>query len=427
MRLDELTKFGEQTKLEYEDLEEKVDIKFAEVLRKAREDYKDVKHQLRAKRNEDFDQIEAQIMKLELDIKTKQEKNVLDDVAMNIAQGTNLRQLPQASADIEATENNDGNKKDDIEYSSDFRGAACTNNLIGSIVRMKRLKDSCDSQNNQDSNNSFGFIDQPLTNLCSLTATLVKEIQPGYRCSRFVKLGDRFVFLCDNEIRIDTLDGKKLRTIEFRQINRIQSIQELSLGLALAATNGLYIGDLDGYLDGNIKSKIMDGDICDVSVMEDTLYALDNGRSKVCILKQSEDKKTYFKQNEFHIPGYFQHGSNTIQVTTDHVYVALYGRSTIYQYSHKGILLAKFQKCNNAIGKNLFQPKLCGASTDGSLLVLRDTDNPRVIILTADGQWRSLAITEAAYPRDAWVEDNNVWVIDGYNRSCIHFILESIK
>ena len=431
VRLDELKNFGEQTRRTYDKLEIKVDNKYTEVVQKIREDYKEVKRQLEENRMEDFKHIEKQRNKVEQDIETNQEKMNGNEVAMDTAQGMDSSQIRQTSV-LNSSDTYAIDKYNNIEYSSSFNDAASMDNLIGSIVRVKKSGEG-NSKLNCNSNTILGFINQPLTHMTYLTASFDREIGTGYSCFRFEKLGETFVFANASkpEIMEYTLEGNRSRdTIRFPQIGRIQCIRKLPSGLALATKNGLYIADLDGYLSGNIKSTIMkDINVSDISILGDTLYVLDNWGIKVRVLKQSKDGETYLKHNEFPIANYVQHALNSIQVTTDHIYVALIESSIIYQYCHKGVLQATITSHNKALGKKpeidkLTNPIICRASTEGSLLVLQGYPalHP-VTILTDQGQWFRLPISGISHPFDAWVEDNNVWVYDGDTKSCKQFVM----
>ena len=103
----------------------------------------------------------------------------------------------------------------------------------------------------------------------------------------------------------------------------------------------------------------------------------------------------------------------------DHIYVANYpyASSRIQQYT-------TFTSCSGTIGNTLAHPRLCGVSVDGSLLIVRESEDHRVIILTADGQWHSLHVADLNSPYDAWVENNNFWVYDLWTNSCKQYLFQ---
>ena len=141
----------------------------------------------------------------------------------------------------------------------------------------------------------------------------------------------------------------------------------------------------------------------------------------VRIFKSGKDRKSLLKQGKLQIEDYHKHFLNTIQVTRDSLYIALYWPNKIFKYDHYCTLQTTFTSCNATIGQRLYSPFICGVDVDGSLLIVRAGEDHRMVILTADGKWLSLPVTGLVLPRSACVENDRLWVYDDSSKMCSQF------
>ena len=411
--LQDTTEQGERLKKTFEDIEKRADRKCEDIICKAREDCKKVKQQLASLKEEEFAKMELFRKELEMGLQCQKNNVALSGAILFFSKGTSFLQLVESGVGkgFETGSTTDATiDKYVTGYKYDFDETfAQTGNMIGFVSKQKSLQAHPQSD----------WINLSLKDMSKMSAVQKTEIKSIPQCPKFMKINNELWFsnYCSNEIGVYSLDGTKLRSNQYDQVGNIQSITKLRSNIVLSASNGLYIAELNQTK----THKLLDGDICDVSIMGDDFYVLDNGAEMVRIFKSGKDRKSLLKQGKLQIEDYHKHFLNTIQVTKDSLYIAIYFPDKIFKYDHGGTLLTTFTSCNATIGKTIYSPFICGVDVDGSLLIVRSQEDHRAIVLTVDGEWLSLSVTGLAYPKCAYVENDRLWVYDSNNETCFQY------
>ena len=403
---------GQALKKRFEDMEKQIDGKCKEMIREIRDDCKQVKKQLKDIKDEKCGKLEAYRKKLEAKIQSQKNMVLVKTTAVVSAQGTSLLRIIEWGDTINGGHiqiTNDKVEMSDAEYEVDFVETVSTElNLIGNVGTKAVMK----------THGRSDWINSSLTDLTKGKATLASEINPIQNCVKFVKVNNELMFSKHNTNTLDiySLDGNKLRSVTYADVGSIQSVSTLESSLVLAANNGLFIADSNG----NVESKVLEGNICDASIIDNVLFLLDNDtpKPKIHILKMNEDKMGHIKKGEFTITNSSGKSFNTVQATNKFIYVAHYGDHKIVQYDYAGVPQITY---TTAKGQSLPYPKLCAIDKDGSLLIVRHYEENKVMVLTKDGQWHALSVTGIANPQGAFVEDDILWVYDWNAQKCMQF------
>ena len=231
--------------------------------------------------------------------------------------------------------------------------------------------------------------------------TRIIDKPPG--CQRLRIIGNEtwFVTTETNTMNVYSKDGDKLRDVTFENIGFCRAVVKVQSQLVLAASKGLFISDMDGV----ILSTLVEGDFSDVANFSNIICALDGQSAIVTVLKLNPETPLQEPQvlTEIFITETDYDASenlNTIQMTSDSIYVCIYYEHVILQYTHSGSFVAKYGSKGRG-PENLYWPKLCGADKQGTLLIA-DEDNSCFKTLTADGQWgKMLRPCEITTPLDA--------------------------
>ena len=244
-----------------------------------------------------------------------------------------------------------------------------------------------------------------------MSPTLINQITGVEKCPKFLKIRNELWFLKRESTFIDVYDlnGKKRRSIQYGSIENIRSAAICVSKLAISAQNGLFIADLEG----NIEYKVQGNSVCDMCVMGNLLYVLDNYTSTVNILKLDTEKMSHSVERVFALQNYTKQAFNTIQATADKIYIALRSADEIHQYDHNGIRMAVYTHCNTQFSERLNSPKLCGIDIEGSLLIARRyLGRSNIVLLTKEGQWHTIPIPGLNKPLNVCGENNTLWVYD---------------
>ena len=406
--LEDSTVKGEALKKTFEEMEKAIDQKCEEIIRKVREDCKQVKQQLKDVKEEECGKIEAYRKHLEVKIQSQKNVVVIKTTTAECTQGTSLLQIAEwGSVDDGGTGIQKSEKVD--KYFSNFKVGF----IEASEVELNQIGKVSSKAIHSD------WINRSLQNMRERNPELVSEIKSIHYCPKFVKLGDE-LFCCKentNTLDIYSIGGNKLRSVTFAQVGHIQSVITMDKNLVLATKLGLFIVGSNG----TVEYKVIDRDIIDVSAIDDTLFVLDNGASKIHILKLNNDGKSHVKQGEFVMDNYVKSAYSTIQATRKCVYVAKYAAHRIVVFDHLGVLQATHTACDADIGTQLSYPKICGIDLDDNILICRYSGDHKLVLLTSGGQWQALPVAGIISPHGAFVENDQLWVYEWNNATCKQF------
>ena len=217
-----------------------------------------------------------------------------------------------------------------------------------------------------------------------------------YQCYRFSIIDEKLWCIEKESPRINNYDGdgNKTCTISFNQIGICQAVAQVKEGILVATTTGLYHTDVEG----KGQNCILDGNICDVTIRDNTVYTLDNADAKVHIL-HIHAQNTFKFHSQFTVVNLTEHWLNSIVVTSGYVYVGQFSGHTIY--AADGTLQQKLGSGGSGCGM-LRYPFVCGADANGCVLIV-DHINHRLQTVQ-NGSWRVMNLN--GLNRPVWTAFN---------------------
>ena len=214
----------------------------------------------------------------------------------------------------------------------------------------------------------------------------------GFNCFDFIK-GD--VWCAENHsgsecIKVFSTSGTQKATLKYDSVKQIRSFTPFRGNVIVAASNGLFFVTLDAHYS---VTHIIDGDYCDVTVADDntTVYVLTCDESnQVKVLTYLRHSKNFVVDRRFALHGNYPpyRFTNTIIVTSSHVFVAQRSGHVIEQYTTDGALVKVHGRQGSKLGE-LIMPLLCHSDYKGNLLIA-DCNNSRLVILKSDGTFHHL-------------------------------------
>ena len=231
----------------------------------------------------------------------------------------------------------------------------------------------------------------------------------GILCLRFDIINDELwlVQYDTSNIRILSLDGVKKHQLTFEAMGTVRALTRFKDKALISAQRGLFTVSTDQRHD---VTKVFDSNFCDVSVRGNLVYALTAaGSSQVVVIRHSDRDDSFEKQQDWQLVNDNMYHWNTIQVTSDHVFVAQYGGHVIQQYTMDGQLVTTHGRQGNNIGE-LQYPRLTG-SDDFNNILIASYSNHRIDILKADGQFQCLPVTGVDRVMCARVYKDRLYVV----------------
>ena len=200
-----------------------------------------------------------------------------------------------------------------------------------------------------------------------------------------------------SRVHIYSTDGAKQRTIDADVITGgtlgISSFTDKAL---VSSSKGLFTISMDEPRHDVIK--VFDGHFDDVCSRGSLVYALTRAvPAEVVTISYSETLNTYTKQSSFKLVIYQRNIANTIEATSDHVFLAQYCIHIIQQYSLHGQLIRSYDTYDvynsSGGGVKLRYPLLSSSGYDKTNSVLVAGNANRCLdVLTADGSFRTLPV-----------------------------------
>ena len=132
-------------------------------------------------------------------------------------------------------------------------------------------------------------------------------------------------------------------------------------------------------------TKIYDGAFSDASVRNHCVFALQCTTGKIYLLHEDKAATAFKKQGEFKIQKHQRHTLNTIQVTSEYVYVGFPDKHMIHQYTFDGQLVQEHGTKGSGVG-GLNRPLLTGCDSFNNILIAGN-ENHRLDVLRADGSF----------------------------------------
>ena len=385
--LTQATLRGETIKQNYEEMEKDIDRKRDEIIKKVRQDCKQLKDQLEEEKLEDFGSVENYRKRVESKIQSQRNAVMIGELALSTACGTSfLKTVDSGIGNALDRRTQDKTKHWALQCKPGKQFSEETNipsNLIGQITLQPVEKLNC-----------------RLADVAKLQANLIKETILQGDCTKFLRIANELFFnhVDTNTIHAHDLNGVHLRTITYEAIEKCSSIVKVHKDIIVASNTGLYLVDLNGKVVDTILTK----NVCDVSALGDTLFALSGTEGKVHIIKKNHNDH-YAYASDFKLKDFKPEANNTILATENYVYTTQYSKCLVEKYSHTGNHIASFSGSN--------YPRLSGVDKDGTVFILRAAASHRLATLSKEGVWGQLSLAGLTAPQCAIIEDNQLWLV----------------
>ena len=215
----------------------------------------------------------------------------------------------------------------------------------------------------------------------------------GINCGRF-SIFNGELWLTESytsNISILSLNGTKKYKLTFDEMGEIRALTSFKNKALVSAERGLFTVSTNQRHD---VRKVVNGNFCDAAVSDSLVYALRCDQPHVVVIRHNDKKNSFVKKNDFQLVSYMYSTSefNTIQATSDHVFVACFASHVIYQYTMDGKLVSTHGRPGNSSIGELQNPLLTGSDQCGNLLIAGG-DTHRIDVLKADGEFQSLPVT----------------------------------
>ena len=248
----------------------------------------------------------------------------------------------------------------------------------------------------------------------------------SFTCSRFSQIRDDEVWFMksgSDVITVHDADKPENATKEcaLAGVGKCRSCVSLNNDVIIAASNGLFTMTSRGAETGELKC-IAEGKFCDVAVFQNSIYALDDGNRMIRILQRNAMTKQEWKtQKSFSVTGYDANPKNAVVVTSCGVYVSVWKRHEIQHFN----LFGEYIGCYGAAGNQPIEfqhPVVCQALENDDILVA-DSHNRRVVIMTADGSVNDVSLdTSGRCPLWVRIVNNNKELLVVYeNKSVVSY------
>ena len=257
---------------------------------------------------------------------------------------------------------------------------------------------------------------------------LVKTFKINHPCRSMCYVNSKIYFPCAefNSLLIYSVEGYLIKDIRLYPFNRIQyprALHPLREGrLVVAAMNGLYEIDYEG----TVMCQVMEGDFRDVHVSGHLMAAIEHDSEN----SDESDKRVYIKEfgrldrsNRICILSttapYPQSAGFSLGHTWARTVLLSEDASTVCVSDWTGQHITTYslsgQRMSQAGGEGqLFYPQICAKDSRGQVLIC-DTDNNRLQLLSAGGEWAVLLRVQLRQPTDVFIQQNNLYVLHGFN------------
>ena len=403
---------GDTVRADYEQLERDVNAHFDDVMARVRKDCAEIQRELNERKCKQLRTIQKQIDDLKSDIRIRGEILKAYDTMFAKKQGINLLSHIQSGFQSNLSllaRNIDLPKLRDIDVK--FTPSSMSNNTLGALLPSVETNSCRIPVRLQDTS-------------CARTE-LVDQVNHDFECIHFAKIQDNLWFIEDstNKIHVHSMTGKPVFTFITDNTGHCQSICAADNFVFIAAQRGLFsckLDSVDAFLSSETQQQhgtyplaskhITVGDFCDQSVWESHVVALDNESCKIIMLKfTSYSKQTLAVCNEIPIYGYAKHVWNSIELTSNFIYVTMASEDTILQYHRTGQLYRTYSMLGNILGDLQF-PIISGSDAEGTLLIA-DRNNNRLLTLSPIGEWDYIEVEDLDdYPGCIVIDKDSLFV-----------------
>ena len=268
------------------------------------------------------------------------------------------------------------------------------------------VKNYHDEANKSGSNKSTNKTNEAaIESFISVNDLMRKEIKLqssfdlNFNCNRFEIINNKLLCVEHNTSRVHiySTDGAKQRIIVSDVImGGASGIARVIDKALVSSSKGLFTISLVDPCHDDIK--VFDGHFDDVCSRGSLVYALTRAvPAEVVTISYSETLNTYTKQSSFKLVIYQRNIANTIEATSDHVFLAQYCIHIIQQYSLHGQIIRTYDTYDvynsGGGGVKLRYPLLSSSGYDKTNSVLVAGNANRCLdVLTADGSFRTLPV-----------------------------------
>ena len=159
---------------------------------------------------------------------------------------------------------------------------------------------------------------------------------------------------------------------------------------------------------GNPVLKISEYHFKDLCTSNGKLFAIEAGTEIFSIFELQNGMWEHIQEISM---DYHFGGDDTMITDHSYLYICVKGRSKILKYSFEGKLLKEFG--SKGTDKGQFRmPSVCGIDKYGNLLVC-DSNNHRIQVMTTDYNWHVYPTSEVKYPNDILIHNDIVYVLRG--------------
>ena len=206
--------------------------------------------------------------------------------------------------------------------------------------------------------NSSKDISINLTDMNKIDINQDKEFITDFNGYKLAVINSQIWFTEENtKIQIHTQEGDSIKTITVDDAGHIRSFIGTHNVALVATSKGIFIINTQDYK----SHRMATGNFVDLSELDETIYALDNNESILYVFEFKHETPMLRMAQTMEIHEYSKHRHNTLQVTMDFIYIAMWDPNTIQKYNHNCELITTHRDC---IG-----PRLCGSDPLGHILV----------------------------------------------------------